>query len=71
MNILPTQAELSDGIPNEPPENVAENEQLLQKLHHLLLEVDVLDGQLECPETGRVFPITNGIPNMVLNEDEV
>ncbi|CAD7004679.1 multifunctional methyltransferase subunit TRM112-like protein [Ceratitis capitata] len=64
-------ADLADDIPSEQPANIAENEELLKKLHHLLLEIDVLEGQLECPETGRVFPITDGIPNMLLNEDEV
>lgn len=44
---------------------------LLQKLHHLLLEIDIIEGHLSCPETGRVFPINQGIPNMLLNEDEV
>ena len=24
-----------------------------------------------CPETGRKFPVADGIPNMLLNEDEV
>ncbi|KAH8295776.1 hypothetical protein KR018_008755 [Drosophila ironensis] len=67
----PFQAELADDIPPAQPENIGDNELLLQKLHHLLFEIDVLDGQLECPETGRVFPITDGIPNMLLNEDEV
>ena len=43
----------------------------LRRLHYLLLELDVLEGRLECPETGRAFPITNGIPNMLVNEDEV
>ncbi|ALC44184.1 CG12975 [Drosophila busckii] len=65
------QAELADDIPAEQPENIAENELLMQKLHHLLFEIDVLEGEMECPETGRVFPITDGIPNMLLNEDEV
>ncbi|KAI8040834.1 multifunctional methyltransferase subunit TRM112-like protein [Drosophila gunungcola] len=64
-------AELTEDIPAVQPENIGENEVLLQKLHHLLFEIDVLEGQLECPETGRVFPITDGIPNMLLNEDEV
>jgi multifunctional methyltransferase subunit TRM112 len=45
--------------------------ELLQKLHHLLLEIEIVNGSLTCPETGRVFPITNGIPNMLLNEDEI
>ncbi|KAH8327619.1 hypothetical protein KR074_003746 [Drosophila pseudoananassae] len=64
-------AELADDIPPAQPENIGDNELLLQKLHHLLFEIDVLEGQLECPETGRIFPITDGIPNMLLNEDEV
>ncbi|XP_064540640.1 multifunctional methyltransferase subunit TRM112-like protein [Drosophila montana] len=64
-------AELAEDIPAAQPENIAEDEQLLQKLHHLLFEIDVLEGQLECPETGRIFPIADGIPNMLLNEDEV
>lgn len=52
-------------------ENYAADQDLLQKLHHILLEIDIIEGQLECPETGRIFPITQGIPNMLLNEDEV
>ena len=27
-------------------------------------------GDLVCPETGRRFPVSDGIPNMLLNEDE-
>ncbi|TWW55699.1 Multifunctional methyltransferase subunit TRM112-like protein tRNA methyltransferase 112 -like protein [Takifugu flavidus] len=34
-------------------------------------EVEVMEGSLKCPESGREFPITRGIPNMLLNEDEV
>ncbi|CAB0005728.1 unnamed protein product [Nesidiocoris tenuis] len=33
--------------------------------------IEVVEGDLICPETGRKFPITSGIPNMLLNEDEV
>lgn len=62
---------LHEDIPKEFSEDIATNESVLQKLHHLLLEIDILEGQLECPETGRVFPIKDGIPNMLLNEDEV
>lgn len=31
----------------------------------------MIEGKLVCPESGREFPINNGIPNMILNEDEV
>ena len=37
----------------------------------MLLEVEVIEGELECPESGRKFPIKKGIPDMRLNEDEV
>ena len=37
----------------------------------LRLQVEVQEGSLVCPETGRRFPISDGIPNMLLNEDEV
>lgn len=53
------------------PETTPNDTELLQKIHHLLLEIDVIEGHLSCPETGRVFPISQGIPNMLLNEDEV
>lgn len=40
-------------------------------LYTLLFDVHVLDGTLICPATQRRFPIKNGIPNMILHEDEV
>ena len=43
----------------------------MQALHCVLLELHVLEGSLVCPESGRVFPVSDGIPNMLLNEDEV
>ncbi|RNA37558.1 multifunctional methyltransferase subunit TRM112 [Brachionus plicatilis] len=47
------------------------NENILKKLHEILLEVEVIEGDLECPETGRKFPISNGIPNMLVNDEEI
>ena len=34
------------------------------------VQLHVEEGQLICPESGRRFPISKGIPNMLLNEDE-
>jgi multifunctional methyltransferase subunit TRM112 len=42
-----------------------------QSLHHCLLEVEVLEGFMVCPVTQHQFPITNGIPNMLLNDNQV
>ncbi|KAA0185359.1 hypothetical protein HAZT_HAZT006005 [Hyalella azteca] len=59
-----------EDLPDEPPANMAD-EDVLKRIHHVVMEVDVVDGFLECPETKRQFPITNGIPNMLLNENDV
>lgn len=58
-------------LPGEIPDDAATNEEFLQAFHHALLEVHVEEGTLVCPESGRKFPINKGIPNMLLNEDEV
>ena len=47
------------------------DEEGLRNLHHILFEVHVLEGELVCPESGRKFPVQDGIPNMLLHEDEV
>lgn len=64
-------AEEAYHLPNELIENYEENEEFLKKVHHVLLEMEIVNGHLTCPETGRTFPISNGIPNMLLNEDEI
>jgi len=48
-----------------------DDEKFLKVLHHVLFEVIVVEGHLVCPESGRKFPISKGIPNMLLDEDEV
>ena len=50
-------------------EGQLEDEALLRRLHRVLLEVEVVEGELECPETGRKFPIRNCIPNMLITEE--
>ncbi|KAG7518135.1 hypothetical protein JOB18_026380 [Solea senegalensis] len=58
-------------LPAELLADYEKNEEFLKKVHKVLLEVEVIEGCLQCPESGREFPITKGIPNMLLNEDEV
>lgn len=48
-----------------------EDQVFLKAVHHALVEVHVKKGELICPESGRAFKINNGIPNMLLREDEV
>jgi multifunctional methyltransferase subunit TRM112 len=59
-----------DGLPVEAPSSDTE-EDIMKKVHHALFEVEVVQGELICPETGRKFPIRLSIPNMLCNEDEI
>ena len=58
-------------LPTELPEHYETENDFLKKAHHVLMEIDIINGDLVCPETGRRFPVSDGIPNMLLNEDEV
>ncbi|KAL0699855.1 hypothetical protein Bca4012_055977 [Brassica carinata] len=61
-------------LPEDSPDAAAidsADETFLRKLHHALLELHLEEGALVCPETGRKFPVSKGIPNMLLHEDEV
>jgi multifunctional methyltransferase subunit TRM112 len=78
--ILPTlewpalvQAAADVGIPTLPPSltvEVAEDEAFLKALYHIMMNVHLIRGMLTCPVTGREFPVTDGIPNMMLEEEE-
>ncbi|KAK3587196.1 hypothetical protein CHS0354_016892 [Potamilus streckersoni] len=59
-----------EGLPKEIAPNFTENDEFLKAAHHVLLEIDVVEGDLVCPETGRKFPVSNGVPNMLLKEEE-
>lgn len=64
----PSRCQLGDtSLPEQGPEPGAEglSEELLQRLHHILLEIHVVEGAMVCPNCSHVFPIRNGIPNMV------
>ncbi|KAI4522338.1 hypothetical protein EV122DRAFT_225338 [Schizophyllum commune] len=62
--------ELGDtSLPNEIPEMM--DDEFLQALHHVLLEIHVEEGVMTCPNCGHKYPISNGIPNMLLAENEI
>lgn len=53
-----------DALPAALEPALVEDQEFLKALHHVLMDVHVIDGELHCPESGQVFPITDGIPNM-------
>eukprot|EP00475_Leptophrys_vorax_P031123 TRINITY_DN47075_c0_g1_i1.p1 TRINITY_DN47075_c0_g1~~TRINITY_DN47075_c0_g1_i1.p1 ORF type:complete len:123 (-),score=17.44 TRINITY_DN47075_c0_g1_i1:470-838(-) len=58
-------------LPPQVDEAMLEDDEFLRKFHHALMEIHLEEGTLVCPETGRRFPVNKGIPNMLLNEDEI
>ncbi|KIJ09316.1 hypothetical protein PAXINDRAFT_164387 [Paxillus involutus ATCC 200175] len=56
-------------LPPEQPEMM--DDDLLRQLHHVLMEIHVVEGAMICPNCKHSFPISNGIPNMLLAEHEI
>lgn len=62
------------GVPSCLPavltEDLANDRDFLIALYRILMNVHLVEGTLTCPLTGRVFPVTQEIPDMMLEEDE-
>ncbi|KAI9347795.1 hypothetical protein DFJ73DRAFT_836381 [Zopfochytrium polystomum] len=58
-----------DQLPAVPPESP--DDALLRRVHHILLETMVKEGRMVCNGCGHIYPIRDGIPNMLLQETEV
>uniref|UniRef100_A0A1I7W7X0 Multifunctional methyltransferase subunit TRM112-like protein n=1 Tax=Heterorhabditis bacteriophora TaxID=37862 RepID=A0A1I7W7X0_HETBA len=58
-------------MPETLPEDWETNVTVLEELHRVMLCIEIIDGELECPDTGRKFPIKDGIPNLLVSENEV
>lgn len=58
-------------VPKGLTEGYEHNEKFLREMHQVLLEVEVLEGTLKCSESRGLFPISWGIPNMPLSDEEM
>jgi len=47
------------------PDKIETNDESLRKLHRILFEYEIHEGQLICPVTNRKYPISKGIANML------
>ncbi|CAB3405537.1 unnamed protein product [Caenorhabditis bovis] len=57
-------------LPEILPEDVENHPEILKELHRVLFCIDIVEGELVCPETGRSFPIRQGIPNLLAEDAE-
>ncbi|KAH7097634.1 Trm112p-domain-containing protein [Auriculariales sp. MPI-PUGE-AT-0066] len=60
-----------ESLPEEPFDPAAATEEQLKTLHHVLLEISIEEGALVCPNCAHVYPVSSGIPNMLLAEHEL
>jgi multifunctional methyltransferase subunit TRM112 len=61
------------GLNTLPPvltEDMTKDPAFLRALYHVLMNVHLIKGMLTCPDTGREFPVTNGIVNFSMEEEE-
>src|SRR3546814_7068128 len=52
-------------LPSEVDEEMLADDGFIAAVHRIIMDVHVIEGALICPDTGRRFPIENGIPNMM------
>lgn len=61
------------GLHSLPPmvtPELAADDGFLRALYHVVMNVHLVDGILTCSITGREFPVSDGIVNMMLEEEE-
>ena len=54
-----------EGLPAVYDASLLSEADFLSFVHNLLLDIHVIKGTLVCPDTGRKYPIADGIPNMM------
>jgi multifunctional methyltransferase subunit TRM112 len=47
------------------------NMEVLKYIHHLIYELQIVEGKMICNNCNREYIISNGIPNLVLNDNEI
>ncbi|KAF8819690.1 Trm112p family domain-containing protein [Cardiosporidium cionae] len=70
-SLVNTATSLGISLPPSYIESDKEDDMFLRAIHEVVLEFHILEGSLVCPTCDRVYPISKGIPNMLLHEDEV
>ncbi|CAG8547516.1 10877_t:CDS:2 [Cetraspora pellucida] len=57
-----------NSLPQDLPEVF--DEDFLKKLHRILFETHIVQGKMICANCSHEYPVKDGIPNMLLSEDE-
>jgi multifunctional methyltransferase subunit TRM112 len=52
-------------LPETFDSSLLNDETFVEAMYHFLIDIEILKGKLICPESGKEFPIEDGIPNMM------
>jgi multifunctional methyltransferase subunit TRM112 len=57
-------------LPQVLSDEMAKDPEFLRAMYHVLMNVHLVRGMLTCPDTGREFPVTNGVVDFTMEEEE-
>ncbi|KAL8444385.1 hypothetical protein Emag_005480 [Eimeria magna] len=69
--LVQTAAELGMDLPPEVSASDRTDDNFLRAMQAAVLDFHILEGKLVCPTCKREYAISKGIPNMLLQDDEV
>eukprot|EP00921_Rhytidocystis_pertsovi_P017358 GHVQ01027300.1.p1 GENE.GHVQ01027300.1~~GHVQ01027300.1.p1 ORF type:complete len:127 (+),score=17.65 GHVQ01027300.1:231-611(+) len=69
--LVDTSKTLGTELPPSYNDTDKQDEHFLRMVHHVLLEIHINEATLVCPKCQREYPVSKGIPNMLLSTDEV
>lgn len=52
-------------------ESLKTDADFLKRLHTMLFEFEIVTGKLVCSDCERSYPIEEGIPNLIMDEEEI
>ncbi|GLD92427.1 hypothetical protein PINS_up000960 [Pythium insidiosum] len=58
-------------LPDTLPQDLSNEEDLLKQIHRVILDTNIVEGELVCNNCARSYPVTNAVPNMMLEDDEM
>mmetsp|Transcript_25114 Transcript_25114/g.22154 ORF Transcript_25114/g.22154 Transcript_25114/m.22154 type:complete len:124 (+) Transcript_25114:91-462(+) len=58
-------------FPSEVTQELLEDEEFLKEFFNIVYNTQIVEGKLQCENCERVYPIVNGIPNLILEEHEL
>ncbi|CDI82549.1 hypothetical protein, conserved [Eimeria acervulina] len=69
--LVSTAAKLGIDLPPTVSESDKDDENFLRAFQSAVLDLEIMEGKLVCPTCQREYPVSKGIPNMLLQDDEV